>query len=53
MSELDLRTFRHVGAEQSNSGHPRFRSAAAEPQTRHGFLVYSGGRELPTDKPAG
>jgi hypothetical protein len=53
MSELDLRTFRHVGAEQSNSGHPRFRSASAEPQTRHGFLVYSGGRELPADKPAG
>jgi hypothetical protein len=53
MSELDLRTFRHVGAEQSNSGHPRFHSAATEPQTRHGFLVYSGGRELPTDKPAG
>src|SRR4029077_18644177 len=38
MSELDLRTFRHVGAEQSNSGPPRFRSASAEPQKKHRFL---------------
>jgi hypothetical protein len=48
--ELDLRTFRHLGAEQSNFGAPRFGQARDEPQTRHGFLVYSGGRELHVDK---
>jgi hypothetical protein len=47
MSELDLRTFRHVGADQSGAGARRFGLAYEEPQTRHGFLVYSGGRELP------
>jgi hypothetical protein len=51
--ELDLRTFRHIGAEQPNSGAPRFGLAIDEPQARHGFLVYSGGRELPADKRPG
>src|SRR5262245_42878527 len=49
VTELNLRTFRHVGAGQSGAGARRFGLAHEEPQTRHGFLVYSGGRELPND----
>jgi hypothetical protein len=52
MSELDLRTFRHVGAEQSNSGHPRFRSAFAEPQMST-VSSFTAAAVVPTDKPAG
>jgi len=48
VTELDLRTFRHVGADHSTGGQ-HFGLAHEEPQTRHGFLVYSGGRELPND----
>jgi hypothetical protein len=51
--ELDLRTFRHVSAWQSDAGVRRFGLAPEEPQTRHGFLVYSGGRELPDDNRIG
>jgi hypothetical protein len=53
VTELNLRTFRHVGAGQSGAGARRFGLAHEEPQTRHGFLVYSGGRELPNDKRTG
>jgi hypothetical protein len=49
--ELELRTFRHIGAEQSSLGAPPFGRARKEPRARYGFLVYSGGRELQTDKP--
>jgi len=50
--ELNLRTLRHIGQEQSNIGGPRFGGAQEEPRRRHGFLVYSGGRE-PDDKLTG
>jgi len=53
VTELDLRTFRHVGAGQSDVGVRRFGLAPEEPQTRHGFLVYNGGRELPDDNRIG
>lgn len=53
LTELDLRTFRHVSAWQSDTGVRRFGLAPEEPQTRHGFLVYSGGRELPDDNRLG
>ena len=43
--ELELKTLRHVGATQSDVGVPRFRSGAGL-RMRHGFLVYSGGREI-------
>jgi len=43
--ELNLRTLRHVGGEQSDIGDPRFGKAREEPRKRHGFLVYNGGRE--------
>jgi hypothetical protein len=50
--ELELRTLRHIGAEQSSMSAPCFGRAHEEPRARHGFLVYSGGRELQTDKPS-
>jgi hypothetical protein len=53
VTELDLRTFRHVGAGQSDADARHFGLAHEEPQTRHGFLIYSGGRELPNDKCTG
>lgn len=42
--ELELQTLRHVGATQSDFAVPQFRSGAGL-RMRHGFLVYSGGRE--------
>jgi hypothetical protein len=51
--ELDLRTLRHIGAEQAETGHQRFGQARDGRRTRHGFLVYSGGREIPSGEPTG
>jgi hypothetical protein len=51
--ELELRTFRHVGGSQSDFGARRFGLRHEEPRARHGFLVYSGGRELPDDQRTG
>src|SRR4029079_6397086 len=43
--ELEVQTLRHVGATQSEVPVPQFRSGAGL-RMRHGFLVYSGGREI-------
>jgi hypothetical protein len=43
--ELELETLRHVGAAQTDVAVPQFRSGAGQ-RIRHGFLVYSGGREI-------
>lgn len=43
--ELELQTLRHVGAPQIDRAAPQFRSCAGL-RMRHGFLVYSGGREI-------
>jgi len=44
--ELELLTLRHVGgAAQADVAVPHFRSGAGQ-SMRHGFLVYSGGREI-------
>jgi len=43
--QLELQTLRHVGAAQTDIGVPRFRSGAGQ-RMQHGFLVYSGGREI-------
>jgi hypothetical protein len=51
--ELDLRTVRNIGAEQSFIAAPHFGRLQNGARTRHGFLVYSGGRELPSDKQPG
>ena len=51
--ELDLRTLRHIGAEQAEMGHQRFAQERDGRRTRHGFLVYSGGRESPSSEQTG
>jgi len=48
--DLDLRTLRNVGAKQLLVAGPHFGLPNEQPRARHGFLVYSGGRELPTDR---
>src|SRR5262245_3530450 len=48
--ELDLRTFRNIGAEQLLHTGPRFGQPHDEPRTRHGFIVYSGGLDLQPGK---
>ena len=43
--ELELRTLRHVGPAQTGVAVPQFQSGAGQ-RIRHGFLVYSGEREI-------
>ena len=45
VAELELRTLRHINAAQTGVAVPQFRSGAGQ-RIRHGFLVYSGGREI-------
>jgi hypothetical protein len=45
VTELELGTLRFIGANQSFLGTPRFRNGPGH-RVRHGFLVYSGGREI-------
>ncbi len=49
---LELVTVRHIAAEQKARG-PRFGRAVAGSRLRHGFVVYSGGRQTPPDKRTG
>jgi hypothetical protein len=43
--ELELQTLRHIGAAQTEVGIRQIRNDAGQP-VRHGFLVYTGGREI-------
>jgi len=43
--ELELQTLRHLGVTQTDVAVSQFRSGAGL-RMRHGFLVYSGGREI-------
>jgi hypothetical protein len=45
--ELELRTLRHVGAEVDGIEVPPFALHPGATHVRHGFVVYSGGREPP------
>lgn len=45
--ELSLRSLRHLGDDNGSSA-PRFVSGVGGGRPRHGFTVYSGGREAPT-----
>jgi hypothetical protein len=45
--ELELRTLRHVGAEVDGIEAPPFALHAGATHVRHGFVVYSGGRQPP------
>jgi len=46
--ELHLQTLRHIDATQTEVSVAQFPSAAGQ-RIRHGFLVYSGGREIKPD----
>src|SRR5262245_18941532 len=48
--KLAMRSLRNIGAEQSLVPAPGFGLAEKKPRTRHGFLVYSGGRKYPADE---
>jgi len=51
--ELELGTLRHIGSELRTVASPRFAPANEDIRLRHGFVVYSGGRESPSGKRTG
>ena len=51
--ELTLGTVRHVGPDVDSRVAPRLVPAAAASRVRHGFVVYSGGRETPSGEQTG
>jgi hypothetical protein len=53
VAELELGVLRHIGPELENLGTPRFALAPASGHMRHGFVVYSGGRETPAGEQTG
>lgn len=52
--ELELTTLRHVGQDMVTEGAPYFGQSVKEApkggRLRHGFVVYSGGRETPDER---
>lgn len=51
--ELELRTTRHVGAGIEHYSMPELLGAPEGGRLRHGFVVYSGGRERPPGERTG
>jgi hypothetical protein len=52
--ELELGTLRHIGPEMEILGSARFTGPSPENvRLRHGFVVYSGGRETPSGEQTG
>jgi hypothetical protein len=51
--ELELGTLRHIGSELRTVASPRFGPANEDVRLRHGFVVYSGGRETPSGERTG
>ncbi|HET7193028.1 MAG TPA: PAS domain-containing protein [Pseudolabrys sp.] len=51
--DLELRTLRHIGAEQATSAEAGFGRRRASRRVRHGFLVYTGGRDFNPDEGTG
>lgn len=51
--ELALGTVRHIGAGIESSGAPGLVPTADGRRVRHGFVVYSGGRETPSGEQTG
>jgi hypothetical protein len=51
--ELELGTLRHIGADMESRIAPRLVPAADSGRVRHGFVVYSGGRETPSGERTG
>ena len=50
VAELELTTLRHIGQDVAIEGAPRFGDAPKGGRLRHGFVVYSGGRETPGER---
>lgn len=50
VAELELVTLRHVGQDHELEAEPRLSQAPTGGRRRHGFVVYSGGRETPGEK---
>ncbi len=50
---IELVTVRHIGPEQKARTAPRFGRAVAGRRLRHGFVVYSGGRQTPPGERTG
>jgi hypothetical protein len=50
---LELGTLRHIGSELESFGTSRFAHPTEAVELRHGFVVYSGGRELPPGERTG
>jgi hypothetical protein len=50
---LELNTLRHIGSELESIEAPRLSHATESVELRHGFVVYSGGREVPSGKRTG
>ena len=50
---LEMTTVRHVGPEQKGRAGPHFGRAVTGGRLRHGFVVYSGGRETPSGERTG
>lgn len=50
VAELELVTLRHIGQEHEIEGAPQFGHTPKGGRLRHGFVVYSGGRETPGEK---
>jgi hypothetical protein len=48
-----LGTLRHIGPQTDSFGAPQFASAALGGRRRHGFVVYSGGRAIPSGERSG
>jgi hypothetical protein len=51
--ELTLGTLRHIGPETDRLGAPQFASTTVGGRRRHKFVVYSGGREVPSGERTG
>jgi hypothetical protein len=53
VTTLELVTLRHIGAEVKTRGIPSFGRLPEGSRLRHGFVVYSGGREPPPGERTG
>ena len=53
VTELSLTTLRHIGPDVKSRTIPRFGHATPGSRLRHGFVVYSGGRQTPPEERTG
>lgn len=53
VADLELSTLRHIGSETDSASAPPLAPAPQGSRIRHGFVVYSGGRETPSGEQTG